>query len=105
MVLSVVFIAVVVIYKTTRGRGPKQKEREMATYYVEVNVRPNSFDSVYTHFKSSATTAKGITRAASKALRDCGYRTFDEPTTRDIAAVVCGKLAYIIDYQKHGLFQ
>lgn len=77
----------------------------MATYYVEVNVRPNSFDSVYTHFTSRATTAKGITMAASKALRDRGYLTFDEPTTRDIAKVIGGKLAYIIDYQKHGLFQ
>ena len=77
----------------------------MATYYVEVNVRPNSFDSVYTHFTSRATTANGITRAASKALRDRGYLTFEEPTTRDIAAVIGGKLAYIIDYQKHGLFQ
>ena len=77
----------------------------MATYYVEVNVRPNSFDSAHTHFTSRATTAKGITRAASKALSDRGYRTFEEPTTRDIAAVIGGKLAYIIDYQKHGLFQ
>lgn len=77
----------------------------MATYYVEVNVRPNSFDSVYAHFTSRATTAKGITRAASKALRDRGCRTFEEPTTRDIAAVIGGKLAYISDYQKHGLFQ
>lgn len=77
----------------------------MATYYVEVNVRPNCFDSVYTHFTSRATTANGITRAASKALRDSGYRTFEEPTTRDIAKVVFGKLAYIIDYQKHGLFK
>lgn len=77
----------------------------MATYYVEVNVRPNSFDSVYAHFTSRATTAKGIMRAASKALRDRGYQTFDEPTTRDIAAVIGGKLAYITDYQKHGLFQ
>lgn len=77
----------------------------MATYYVEVNVRPNSFDTVYAHFTSRATTAKGITRAASKALRDRGYMTFEEPTTSDIAAVIGGKLAYIIDYQKHGLFQ
>ena len=77
----------------------------MATYYVEVNVRPNSFDSVYTHFTSRATTANGITRAASKALRGRGYLTFEEPTTRDIAAVIGGKLAYISDYQKHGLFQ
>ena len=77
----------------------------MATYYVEVNVRPNSFDTVYTHFTSRATTANGITRAASKALRERGYQTFKEPTTRDIAKVIGGKLAYIIDYQKHGLFQ
>ena len=77
----------------------------MATYYVEVNVRPNGFDSVYTPFPSRATTANGITRAASKALRDRGYLTFEEPTTRDIAAVIGGKLAYISDYQKHGLFQ
>lgn len=77
----------------------------MATYYVEVDVRPNSFDTVHTHFTSRATTAKGITRAASKALMDRGYRTFEEPTTSDIAAVVGGKLAYIIDYQKHGLFK
>ena len=77
----------------------------MATYYVEVSISPNSFDSAHTHFTSRATTAKGITRSASKALRDRGYRTFEEPTTRDIAAVIGGKLAYIIDYQKHGLFQ
>lgn len=77
----------------------------MATYYVEVNVRPNGFDTVHTHFTSRATTAKGITMAASKALMDRGYRTFEEPTTSDIAAVIGGKLAYIIDYQKHGLFQ
>ena len=77
----------------------------MATYYVEVSIRPNSFDSAHTHFTSRATTAKGIKRAASKALRYKGYRTFEEPTTRDIAAVIGGKLAYIIDYQKHGLFQ
>lgn len=77
----------------------------MATYYVEVNVLQNSFDTVHTHFTSRATTAKGITRAASKALRNRGCRTFEEPTTRDIAAVIGGKLAYIIDYQKHGLFQ
>lgn len=77
----------------------------MATYYVEVTVRPGSFDYVCTHFTSRATTAKGITRAASKALMRKGYRTFEEPTTRDIAKVIGGKLAYIIDYQKHGLFQ
>lgn len=77
----------------------------MATYYVEVMIRPHSFDSAHTHFTSRATTAKGITRAASKALRDRGYRTFEEPTTRDIAAVIDGNLAYISDYQKHGLFQ
>lgn len=77
----------------------------MATYYVEVNIRPNSFDYAHTHFTSRATTANGITRAASKALMDSGYRTFEEPTTRDIAKVVGGKLAYIIDYQKHGLFK
>lgn len=77
----------------------------MATYYVEVDVRPNSFDTVHTHFTSRATTAKGITRAASKALRDRGYLTFEEPTTMDIAKLIGGKLAYIIDYQRNGLFQ
>lgn len=77
----------------------------MATYYVEVNIRPHSRSYAHTHFTSRATTARGITRAASKALRDKGYRTFEEPTTKDIAAVIDGKLAYISDYQKHGLFQ
>lgn len=77
----------------------------MAKYYVEVSIRPNSFDSAHTYFTSRAMTAKGITRAASKALRRKGYRTFEEPTTRDIGAVIGVKLAYISDYQKHGLFQ
>lgn len=77
----------------------------MATYYVEVSIRPHSRSYAHTHFTSRATTAKGITRAASKALRRKGYRTFEEPTTRDIAAVIDGKLAYVSDYQRHGLFQ
>ena len=77
----------------------------MATYYVEVEIRPHSRSYAHTHFTSRATTAKGITRAASKALRSKGYRTFEEPTTRDIAAVIDGRLAYVSDYQKHGLFQ
>ena len=77
----------------------------MATYYVEVKINQCSGNYAHTHFTSRATTAKGITRAASKALRDRGYRTFEEPTTRDIAAVIDGKLAYVSDYQKHGLFQ
>lgn len=77
----------------------------MATYYVEVRIRPHSMSYAHTRFTSRATTAKGITRAASKALRDSGYRTFEEPTTKDIGAVIGGKLAYVSDYQKHGLFQ
>lgn len=77
----------------------------MATYCVKVNIRPHSRSHVYMCFTSRATTAKGITRAASKALRGSGYRTFEEPTTKDIAAVIDGKLAYISDYQKHGLFK
>ena len=47
----------------------------MATYYVEVDIRPYCGSYAHTHFKSRATTAKGITRAASKALRNKGYRT------------------------------
>lgn len=78
----------------------------MATYYVEVEISPYSRSHAHAHFTSRATTAKGITRAASKALRREGYRTFEEPTTRDIAAVIDGRLAGIIsDYQRHGLFQ
>lgn len=77
----------------------------MSTYYVEVKIHQRGDMYAHTHFTSRATTAKGITRAASKALRDRGYRTFEEPTTKDIAAVIDGKLAYVSDYQRHGLFQ
>lgn len=52
----------------------------MATYYVEVEIRPHSRSYAHTHFTSRATTAKGITRAASKALRSKGYRTFPPGT-------------------------
>ena len=75
----------------------------MATYYVEAKIR--QFMRARVRFTSRATTAKGIVRAASKALRRTGYRTFEEPTSRAIAAVIDGKLAYVSDYQKHGLFQ
>lgn len=77
----------------------------MATYYVEVEIRPHSRSYAHTHFTSRATTAKGITRAASKALRRKGYRTFEESTINDISAVIGGKFAYVSDYQKHGLFK
>lgn len=78
----------------------------MAIYCVEVEIRQHSRSHAHAHFKSRATTAGGITRAASKALRREGYRTFEEPTTRDIALVVGGRLAGIIsDYQRQGLFQ
>lgn len=77
----------------------------MATYYVEVSIRPHSRSYAHARFTSRATTAKGITRAASKALRDSGYRTFEEPTTKDIGAVIGGKLAYVSDYQRSGLFR
>lgn len=77
----------------------------MATYFVEVKINKHCDTYAHTRFTSRATTAKGITRAASKALRDSGYRTFEEPTTKDIGAVIGGKLAYISDYQRMGLFQ
>ena len=77
----------------------------MATYYVEVKINQLSDMYARTRFTSRATTAKGITMAASKALRDSGYRTFEEPTTRDIGAVIGGHLVFISDYQKHGLFK
>lgn len=77
----------------------------MATYFVEAKINKLSDMYAHTRFTSRATTANGITRAASKALRDSGYRTFEEPTTRDIGAVIGGKLAYISDYQRMGLFQ
>lgn len=77
----------------------------MATYYAEVKINQQGAGYAHTHFTSRATTAKGITRAASKALRDRGYRTFEEPTANDIAAVIDGRLAYVSDYQRHGLFQ
>ena len=77
----------------------------MATHYVEVKIHPFNDMHAHVRFTSRATTAKGIVRAASKALRDKGYRTFDEPTTNDIAAVIGSRLAYISDYQRHGLFQ
>ena len=77
----------------------------MAKYYVEVRIHPYGNMFAHTHFASRATTAKGILRAASKALSCDGYRTFEEPTAEDVFAVIGRGLVSIDTYQRQGLFK
>lgn len=78
----------------------------MAAYYmVEVMIYPHSNMFAHTVFNSRAKTGNGILRAASKALRKDGYRTFEEPTAEDVYKGTDGRLVSIAEYQSQGLFK
>ena len=77
----------------------------MRTFYVEVRICPHGNMFAHTSFASRAMTGRGILRAASKALRKDGYRTFEEPTAEDVFKIVNGGLVSIDTYQRQGLFE
>lgn len=77
----------------------------MATYVVEVMIYPHSNMFAHISFSSRAKTGRGILRAASKAMRKDGYRTFEEPTAEDVYKVADGGLVSIDTYQRQGIFE